>query len=153
MESLVELDASLGALGGVYGNLVYTLPIPQNYNAYSIVHLEILNILVACKIFSQQWANAHIHVKCDNMAVVEVLNKGKTRDHTLGIIARNIWLITAMFNIKLTVSHIPGKDNVIADLLSRWTYERVDNQKLLHLLPQHQWVPTHLDLTLLIYNI
>ena len=37
----------------------------------------------------------------------------------LATCARNIWLITSMYNIGLEVSHIPGVINVVA-LLSRW---------------------------------
>ena len=46
----------------------------------AIMQLEILNILVALSVFSQQWARKSIHMKCDNLAVVQVLSVGKTRD-------------------------------------------------------------------------
>ena len=47
----VHLDASLTGLGGVYGQVVYALDIPKDYMNYSIVHLEILNIMVARTIY------------------------------------------------------------------------------------------------------
>ena len=46
---------------------------------------------------------------CDNQAVVEVLTTGKTKDPFLATCARNIWLITAIFNIEIIVIHVPGK--------------------------------------------
>ena len=46
-------DASLTGLGAVYGNMVYSLSLPRGYMRYNIVQLEILNIVVACKV----WAN------------------------------------------------------------------------------------------------
>ena len=49
-----------------------------------------INILVALKVWAYQWKDKKIHVKCDNMAVVEVLTSGKTKDATLGACARNI---------------------------------------------------------------
>ena len=49
--SAVNLDASLTGLGGAFGDFVYTLPIPKNFHDYSIVQLEILNIVVALKIW------------------------------------------------------------------------------------------------------
>ena len=48
----------------------YALPIPKNYNNYNIVHLEVLNIVVALKVWAVHWSNKRIS---DNMAVVEVL--------------------------------------------------------------------------------
>ena len=53
-----------------------------------------------------------IEIKCDNLAVVEVLRSGKARDQLLASIARNVWLITAMYNVTLIVKHI------LANLLS-----------------------------------
>ena len=87
------------------------------------------------------------------MAVVEGLNFGRARDPTLALIARNIWLICAIFHIQIVVVHIPGQNNVLADLLSRWQFT-VDNcTQLAHILPDYSWIPTHLDLTLLNYTI
>ena len=54
------------------------------------------------------------------MAVVEVLRSGRARDGVLAMCARNIWLLSAMFNVELVINHIPGCTNDIADLLSRW---------------------------------
>ena len=45
----VYLDASLTGLGACFNNLVYTLPLPLGFNKYTIVHLEMLNVLVALK--------------------------------------------------------------------------------------------------------
>ena len=149
----VHLDASLTALGGTYNSMVYSLPIPKNYKNYSIVHLEALNIVVAAKIWAETWANKQIHVFCDNMAVVEVLNTGKARDSILATCARNIWLISAMFNVQFQFTHISGKQNSLADLLSRWTGHSSDKDKLHALCPHASWIPTHVDFTLLNDNI
>ena len=51
----VYLDASLNGLGGAYNSMIYAVPIERGYMDYTIVHLEILNILVACKIWASQW--------------------------------------------------------------------------------------------------
>ena len=81
------------------------------------------------------------------MVVVEVIRSGKARDQTLAKCARNIWLITSIFNIHLVVNHIPGECNTVADLLSRWKGSANDFQKLGDLLPKFQWVPVHIDIT------
>ena len=110
---------------------------------FNIVHLEMLNILAALRVWQEAWRNSKVGIACDNLAVVQVLNSGKTRDLTLAAIARNIQFQIAKYNIDLKVSHIPGKVNIIADLLSRWN-SRPNPRKMLHdLLPLHQWVPVH----------
>ena len=87
------------------------------------------------------------------MAVVEVLNTGKARDSILAMCARNIWLISAMFNVQFQFTHTSGKQNSLADLLCRWPGQPSDNDKLFALCPNASWIPTHLDLTLLNENI
>ena len=114
---------------------------------YNIVQLEILNILVACKVWANHWANKRIKIWCNNLAVVEVLNSGKSRDATLATCARNIWMLSAMHNFDIILYHIPWKQNNIADLLSRWTNSYQDNEKLYQLVPNATWIHTRIELT------
>ena len=48
----IHLNASLTGLGAIFDNVVYSLPIDRNYMGHNIVQLEILNILVACKVWA-----------------------------------------------------------------------------------------------------
>ena len=50
-----------------------------------------------------------VGIAFDNLAVVQVLNIGRTRDLTLAAIARNIQYQVAVSNIELKVTHIQGK--------------------------------------------
>ena len=102
----VHLDACLTGFGGSFNNMVYHLQIPLEYKNYTIVHLEILNIVVALKIWGKHWQDKLIELKCDNLAVVEVLRAGKARDNVLATCARNIWLLTSLFNIQLTTFQV-----------------------------------------------
>ena len=143
----VHLDACLTGLGGHFGNMIYTLPIPLGFQQYDITQLEMINIVVAAKIWASHWSNKKIRIYSDNMAVVQVLTTGKARDQMLATCARNIWLIAAINNIQFQFSHIPGKNNNLADLLSRWhiIHNRLD--KLHSLISNYVWIPTHLTLT------
>ena len=85
--------------------------------------------------------------------MVEVINTGKARDQMLAACARNIWLLSALYNIRLIVSHITGKNNTIADLLSRWHKTSNNYEKVTALLPVHHWIPEHIDLMLFNANI
>ena len=64
---------------------------------------------------------------CDNHAVVDVLNTGRARDSILASCTRNVWILTAMFDVSLIVSRIQSAKNNVADLLSRW-YHTLDNE-------------------------
>ena len=112
-----------------------------------------LNVVVALKVWASIWSNRIIDIKCDNLAVVEVLTPGKTKDTFLATCACNVWLICAIFNIQIRVWHIPGKSNHIADLLSRWTFVKDPLHKLKQPLPQFIWVHTHIDLLKLNHDI
>ena len=74
------------------------------------------------------------------MADMYVLNTGRTRYLTLTtVIARNIQYHAATSNLDLKITHIPGKSNVIADLLSRWSITADPLSQLSTLLPRHDW--------------
>ena len=147
----IFLDASLTGLG-VFGQFVYALSIPKNYMNYNIAQLEILNIVVALKVWGQNWENKRIQIFCDNRAVVDTLNSGRAKEDTLATCARNIWLLTAMYDITLITSHVYDVRNATADLLSRWNNTPNSGEKLSQLLTNPIWVGTHLDLTLLNYS-
>ena len=150
---VVHLDASLTCMGATFANMVYTLPIPSQFQHLHIAQLEMLNVVVALKVWASAWSDRTIDIKCDNLAVVEVLTSGKTKDTFLATCARNIWLICAIFNINIRVHHIPGKSNSITDLLSRWNVTKDPLAKLYQLLPQFIWMNTHVDLMKLNHDI
>ena len=144
-DASVELDACPTGLGGRWGEVVYTVPIQASDAMLNIAHTEMLNVLVALRLWRNQWFNKKIQICCDNQASVEVLNSGRTRDRTLAAIARNIQLIAALSEIEIKVVHIPGKNNCVADLLSRWDNTHANYNKLQQILPAHRWifVPHH----------
>ena len=66
VQATIALDASLTGLGAVFQNMVYALPLPNNYLGYNITKLEMLNIMVALKVWGHSWQDMRI----DNLAVV-----------------------------------------------------------------------------------
>ena len=140
VDHVIELDACLDGLGCVWKNYVYHIPIPRHYLGLTIVHLEMINILVALKIFGPFWANKKVLVKCDNQAVVAVLTHSKTKDPFLATCAQNVWLLAALYDLEVTYVHIRGKHNVIADLLSRWVPTPQNVLKLQSHIPDLLWI-------------
>ena len=142
----LELDACLTGLGGCWGNLVYHLTIPQGYLDMGIVHLEMANILVAIKTFAKAWNGKRVLIKCDNQAVVNVLQSGRAKDPFLGACARNIWYVAALEDIDVQYVHALGKNNRAADLLSRWSNTLEDIKELHTLIVNPVWVPVNITL-------
>ena len=133
-------------VGGVWKNLVYNLPVIYGFKNLNIVHLEMVNILVALKAFCYQWASKSILIHCNNQAVVSVLQSGKARDLFWGACARNIWLWAATHDIELKYVHILGKYNMAADLFSRWSNTVNDQNELQMLVPDACLVPVTLEM-------
>ena len=59
-------------------------------------------------------------IHCDNQACVEMINFMRNRNNFLQMCLRELWLTLAVNNIMLKAAHIPGRENTIADCLSRW---------------------------------
>ena len=128
----LHVEASLTGLGGVWANRVYASPIIQlTQFDLQIVHLEMLNILVALRIWKKFWRHSIVSIFCDNKAVVQVAESGKTKDPYLAACIRNIWLLSATYDIDLIVEHIQGTHNIIADCLSRLYSHKITNLILL----------------------
>ena len=51
VDHVIDLDACLTGLGGRFGNMVYFLPLEKGYKECTIVHLEMVNILLAIRLF------------------------------------------------------------------------------------------------------
>jgi hypothetical protein len=149
----IFVDASLSGLGGVLRNYVYELAITAK-PGYSIAHWEAINVLVALRIFSPFLHAHNVTVWCDNTVAVSILNSGRGTDPILQSIARNIWLFEASVDCQLSFSHIKGKLNSIADLLSRWSLANNPVAKLYYLLNEVPiWFSPPLDVLDLDHNI
>ena len=145
-DATLELDACLTGFGGCCGSLVYHLPIQRGHNNWTIVHLEMVNILIAMRLFQRQWASRRVLIRCDNEAVVSVLRTGRTRDPYLAACARNIWYASAASDIDVQYVHIRGLDNNIADLLSRWQGSTHQIQMLHSLVVNPVWLHVSYEL-------
>ena len=117
----IYVDASPYGFGAIFNDQVYAVPYVEGFipNA-SIVHLEMYNIFLALGVWASHWKNASITINCDNQAVVAALTNLRIKDSLLMLIARNIWLLAAQFDIELNVIYVNTKHNIYADILSRW---------------------------------
>ena len=131
------LDASLMGIGGFWASRVYTSPLHLlPVQGLTIVHDEMVNFIIALRLWGHFWSYSRVNIFSDNLAVVQVVKSGKTKDMFLVACIRNIWLLTAVHDIELEATHIPGAKNEVADLLSRLHADNNINYKLLRKLQQ-----------------
>ena len=138
----LAIDACLQGVGGVWQNRIYTAPLPnalKNDRDFNITHYEMINIIVALRLWGAEWSHQKVLLKTDNIAVVSICNTGYTRDQHLARMVRNIWLLTAEHDICLQVAHIAGKQNTIADLLSRWEGTPTQIEKIHEYTDKPRW--------------
>ena len=67
-----------------------------------------------------------MEVQCDNQGAVALVNSGYSKVPQLMHMLRYLFFIRATFNFSLRAVHVPGKDNILADAISR------DNIQLLY---------------------
>ena len=58
VDHVSDLDGCLTGHGGRFGNLVYFFPLEKGYKECTIVHLEMVNILLAIRLFCSLWSDA-----------------------------------------------------------------------------------------------
>ena len=91
---------------------------PENQDLH-ITYKELLPIVIAAAIWGEQWKNKSLSCRCDNEAVVHIINSGTSKDPSVMGLMRCLHFIVARFNILMSASHVAGSKNSIADALSR----------------------------------
>ena len=84
-----------------------------------INYKECLCIVLAALRWGSQWQNRHVIVFCDNLAAVAMINKGSTASPLMMTYLRLLFWLSASFNFRITAKYLPGKDNCVADCISR----------------------------------
>jgi hypothetical protein len=122
-DKLVASDACLVGCGAVCGREFFHSVFPAFVlnQSLHINALELLALVVSFRLWSSKLKGKKVSVLCDNEATVWVINTGKTRDTYMQCCLRELCYISAINDIQLYAKHIPGVDNRIPDMLSRWT--------------------------------
>jgi hypothetical protein len=85
-----------------------------------ITVLELFPILVALYIWGSELVNKKIRFNCDNMAVVQIINKLSSKSEQVMCLVRCLALRCLNLNIIIKANHVPGRFNGICDALSRF---------------------------------
>ena len=78
-----------------------------------------LAVTVAVKIWAHKLYKRKVTFKCDNEAVVKVINAGRSGCPKLLKLMRELMFIAAKSGMEVKAKHVMGKCNKIPDLLSR----------------------------------
>ena len=87
--------------------------------SWNITAKELFPILLAAATWGREWHSCHVVVNCDNEAVVTVVNKGSARDPVVGHLLHCLHFFAVHYQFSLSAVHISGRDNTMADALSR----------------------------------
>lgn len=90
----------------------------------SMAFRELYPIVVAALLWGTMWTGKRILFHCDNAAVVEIINKRRSSDLPISSLVRTLCFCAATNNFDIYSCHVPGTNNVIADSLSRFQFDR-----------------------------
>ena len=96
----------------------------ENNDEISIAFQELYPIIIAALLWGQYWTSKRILFFCDNIAVVHILNKGRSKSHIIMRLMRRLVITAAINNFTFLAEHVPGVQNSIADALSRFQMSR-----------------------------
>ena len=80
--------------------------------------------MVAAYLWGPQWVSQLVEFLCDNESVVAVLKSGTSRDNSLMVLLRYLTMLAIRHSFSFTASSVPGRDNPVADALSRFQFQR-----------------------------
>ena len=103
----------------------------------SIQWKELFAIVAAAATWGSKWQTRKIRVYCDNLAIVQIWNAKNPRDKQLAALCRTLFFIAAKNHFIISIQHLPGINNTIADALSRQQVQRFRS-----LVPEAEASPT-----------
>ena len=120
-QETLELDACLTGCGAIIGTQYYAEEFPKGVleQGHEIAHLELLNIVVAVKVWASQWSGQRVRIQCDNTNACLAIQSGRSRDVYMQSCVRELFLWCVWYDIELVATHCPGIEMVRADALSR----------------------------------
>ena len=118
----LQTDACSEAVGASFeGDWFYSNFLVDHKDLYRlhINYKEAICVVLAAIRWASFWRNKTIHVFCDNTAAVAMLNKGTTKNPVMMQFLRQLFWLSATFNFRIKAFHVPGRENILADDISR----------------------------------
>ena len=135
-ENTITSDASGGwGCGCYWSGRWFQLEWVRQWRDKSIALKESLPIVNACAIWGANWRGEAVMARSDNTSAVAVINSRSSHGPELMHLLRCLFFFEARHIFRLEAAHIPGKDNVLADDLSRNRASFYSRYRQLSLLP------------------
>lgn len=155
-EVVVTSDASgFWGCGAWSGTAWFQVEWDDRTRNLGIAVKEMLPIIIAAATWGKLWSGCNVRARCDNAAVVAVVNARYSKEKLLMHMLRCLFFVEAQYQFRLSANHIAGVHNSLADDLSRDrlgsfrdklrvsdTYPPVINSSLLQwlLTPDQDWL-------------
>ena len=118
---VIESDSSLTGWGAINKSSFSTVSgnCSKTDLSHHIDYLETKAAFLAFQHFCDNIRDVHVMLFLDNVVAIKYLSKLGGREVELNRLTKEIWKWCMARNIWISVFHIPGKDNSIADKLFR----------------------------------
>ena len=92
---------------------------PESWASIHITIKELLPIIMSCVVWGHMWRGKTVKCLCDNAAVVAISNSNKSKNDRAMHLVRCLSFFLSHFDMIVFAVHLPGKDNIAVDALSR----------------------------------
>ena len=123
-------DASSLGFGAIYNNSWIQGRWGPQFDNLSIDYTELFAIVAAVLTWGAQWQGKRIIFFTDNQPITQIWNSGTTPSAPIMSLIRKMYLIAARLEFSISLKHVLGIYNPIADALSRFQM-----QKFYHFAP------------------
>ena len=123
-DSFFFIDACLSGFGAVCRDKYIRSEWPEEIKQLDL-HIsarELFTIVITVKVWGKELSGLCMVIACDNEPASIAINSGKSEDNFMQQCLRELWFIAAVHEFEIRVSHIPGREDFVADWLSRWLF-------------------------------
>lgn len=118
-QAILVSDASGSwGCGAFWVTCWFQLQWPAAVSEHHITVKELILIVLATAVWGPEWSGLTVETRCDNGAVVEILNWGDSKVPEVMHLMRCLAFIIAKYQFYLFATHIKGSSNHLADTLS-----------------------------------
>ena len=118
LDLYTDSSGSIG-YGSLFGSNWFNGEWSQNWQSKHITILELYPIVASIALWSSRLANKHLSIHTDNISLTYIINNMYSKDKEVMVLIRKLVVSCMSFNIHIRAHHIPGKYNILCDLLSR----------------------------------
>ena len=105
--------------GAWSGSGWFQLEWPVEAKDCHISYKELFAGLMSAAVWGKRWRGSSVQWLCDNQAAVHAVSRRSCRDQDMMHLIRCLFFLEAWFGFEVVAAHLPGRENMLADDLSR----------------------------------